>query len=812
MIKINLVAVVIMIGLGAFTFSTCLRSAAENPIVKVTGKPVVRMNINIDKGWKFHKGKLTGAELLGFDDSGWNKVDVPHDWRIHEERNKDNSPYNGFLPNGIGWYRKVLDIKPEYRGSRINVEFDGVFRNCTVWLNGKKAGSHLSGYTGFVLDITDLVDFSSSRNVMAVLVDNLTPAAGRGHTGSEVWWSAGSEGWWYEGFGIYRHVKLIVTNPIHISTWGTFVYTDNVSEKSAVVKVKTSITNDTDNPKDLVLNTIIFSPNGKRVATMSGKCRVDGKSDVEVQQETVVSNPNLWSTDNPNLYKTVTEVYSGGVVVDSYETPFGIRWFEFTSDKGFFLNGKHIQLRGMNIHNDYGGLGSALPDRANYQTLEVAKEMGVNIIRSSHNDAAPSLMRACDEMGILLWAETRYLGSDDYSISSLVDMIRRARNHPSIICWSLANTGGSDDINETKKLQVMNDCAHKEDPTRPTAFGCEGNGDPYESGFALVTDIMGYNGGGMGKDDRDHALYPNRKMLISEFSSGRGARGNYKRKIMGRNGLETFGDGRIMSRDGQLTSIYELCRSHEKEWSHIAERPYLAGGFMWSGIEYGGETNGWPVVTSQFGVLDLCRFKKDTYYYYLQEWTDKPMVHIFPYWNWKEGDTIDVWCYSNCDEVELFLNGKSLGRKAKIPLSHIEWKVSFHAGVLSAKGFSKGAVVAETEVKTAGESYRLSTSADRKSIKADGDDLSFITVKVCDKDGNMVPTADNVIEVEITGGKLLGVCSGNPMSHEDPGAGKAKAFNGMLLAVVQSYDRAGKISVKVKSEGLEPDSIVLKAK
>lgn len=791
-----------MIGLGVFVLAPCL-CAAENSLVKNTVKPIIRMNINIDKGWKFQKGNQPGAEVPLFDDSGWDRVDIPHDWRIYEERNKANRPNNGFLPTGIGWYRKVLDIRPEYLGSKIYVEFDGVFRNCTVWLNGKKAGSHLSGYTGFVFDITNLVDFSSGRNVMAVLVDNLTSTDGAG--------SAGAEGWWYEGYGIYRHVKLIVTNPIHVSIWGTFVYTENVSDKSASVKVRTSITNDTDNSKDLVLNTIIFNPSGIQVAIMSGKCKVDGKSNNEIQQETLISNPNHWSTDNPNLYKAVTEVCSNGIVVDRYETPFGIRWFEFTSDRGFFLNGKHLQLRGMCIHHDFGGLGSALPERANYKTVEVAKEMGVNILRSSHNDADPSLMRACDELGILLWAETRYLGSDEFSISSLCDMIRRARNHPSIICWSLANTGGSDDIIQTGMLKVMNDFAHKEDPTRPTAFGCEGNGDPNRSGFALITDVMGYNGGGMGKDDRDHALFPNRKIVISEYSSGRGARGNYKREMLSGD-METLGDGRVMSRSGQLASIYDLCRSHEIEWQHIAERPHLAGGLMWSGIEYGGETNGWPVVTSQFGVLDLCRFKKDTYYYYLQEWTDKPMIHIFPHWNWNEGDTINVWCYSNCDEVELFLNGKSQGKHRNVPLGHIEWKVPFQTGILSAKGLNTGKVVTETEVRTSGESYQLITSADRKLIKADGYDLSFITVKVCDKNGTMIPTADNLIEVEVIGGKLLGVCSGSPTSHENPGTGKMKAFNGMLLAVVQSHSRAGKINVKVKSEGLESDLIIVEAK
>ena len=784
--------------------ATAFATVAFLPLEIISFKPPFeRVNINIDKDWKFNKGSLTGAESLGFDDAGWNKVDVPHDWRISEEYNENNPRNNGYLPRGVGWYRKELDIKPNYSKCRIYLEFEGVFRNSTIWVNGNKAGSHLAGYTGFVLDITDLVDFNSGKNVMAVFVDNINRDPGTQGGG-------GSEGWWYEGYGIYRHVKLIITNPVHVSTWGTFVSTEHVSKNDALVKVKTSITNDNDKYQEAVLKTSIYNPSGKLEAFISDNFWINGKSTTEVQQEILVLNPNLWSPEHPKLYKSVTEVLSGGNLVDSYETVFGIRWFEFTSDKGFFLNGKHLQLRGMCLHHDYGGLGCALPDRANYHTVEVAKEMGVNFIRSAHNDAAPSLMKACDELGMFLMAETRYLGKDDHSISSLISLIRRARNHPSIISWSLANTGGSDDIRQTEILQVMNNYAKKEDPTRPTAFGCEGNGDPNKSGFAFVTDIMGYNGGGMGKDDRDHVLYPDRKMIISEYSSGRGARGNYKIEEVGE--TETLGDGRIVSRSGQLTSIYDLCRSHEREWRHIAERPHLAGGAMWSGIEYLGETNGWPIVSSQFGVLDVCRFRKDAYYYYLQEWTEKPMVHIFPHWNWKEGDTIDVWSYSNCDDVELFLNGKSLGKCAKVSRGHIEWKVPFQAGVLSARGFINGIMVAEAEVKTAAEPNRLKIFADRKSIKAEGDDLSFITVNVCDKDGNMVPTADHVIDVEVSGGKLLGVCSGNPMSHEDPGAGKIKAFNGMLLAVVQSFDSAGNILVKVKSEGLEPNEIIIEVK
>jgi len=803
LLKISLIILAILTGLGN------IPEARGGPHLSV--KPV-RIDTNIDKDWKFRlltpgdspTWWMTGAEMPAYDDSEWKSVDIPHDWRISQEYNENNPPNNGFLPRGIAWYRKILKISPDYSGSKISIEFDGVFRNCTVWVNGKKAGSHLSGYTGFVLDITDLVDFNSAGNLLAVLVDDLHSDRGTGNRG-------GSEGWWYEGFGIYRHVKLVVTAPVYVSTWGTFVHTENVTEKSALVKVKTTISNETDKVQNIVVNTIFFSPKGKQIALLSGKLSIGAKSSSDIGQESNIANPDLWSPANPEIYKINTEILVNGVTADSYATPFGIRWFDFTSDKGFFLNGKHLQLRGMCIHHDFGGLGSALPDRAVYKTVEDAKNMGVNLIRSSHNDASPALMRACDELGMLLWAETRYLGSDDNAISSLTDLIRRARNHPSIICWSLANTAGSDDIRWTKALQAMNDCAKNEDPSRPTAFACEGNGDANKSGFALVTDIMGYNGGGMGIDDRDHELYPDRKMLISEFSSGRGARGIYKKEDVGTK-TETLGDGRVVSRTSQLTSIYDLCLSHEKEWRHIAERPFLAGGFMWSGIEYVGETNGWPVVTSQFGVLDLCRFEKDAYYYYLQEWTNKPMVHIFPHWNWHKDDTVKVWSYSNCDNTELFLNGKSLGKKPKVPLGHIEWNVPFQEGVISARGYNNNKFAAEMQIKTAGVPEKLKASADRKIIKDDGNDLSFIKVTVCDKGGNMVSTADNIVKIEVTGGKLLGVCSGNPMAHDDPTSGKIKAFNGMLLAVVQSSEHNKKIVVSVKSQGLTDDMVIIDAR
>jgi len=773
-----------------------------------------RLIFNIDKNWKFHEGRLMGAEKLTYNDSVWTIVNIPHDWRIHDQYNKNNIDMNGYLPRGIGWYRKRLDINPDDSISDIYVDFQGVFRNCTVWINGKKAGFHHSGYTGFVLNITNLIDFHSDNNVMAVLVDDLgnLPKVGKMQKNAKIGTVSGQEGWWYEGYGIYRHVNLVKVNKIHISTWGTFVHTKKITQNQAWVETELEVTNHYKNPVDVILNTTLFDPKGKQAATVVSRCEIDGMSATHVYQDAIVIHPKLWSPESPNLYKAITTVSYRNAIVDKYTTVFGIRWFKFSANHGFFLNGKHLELQGMNLHQDFGGLGWALPDRANIKDVEIAKQMGCNIIRSAHNDASPALLNACDSIGMLVWMETRYLDTTYYAISSLRDMIHRDRNHPSIICWSLANSGGNNDMGLTRSLQMLNDVAKKEDPSRPTAFACEADGNPNKSGFAFVTDIMGYNGGGMGRDDRDHALFPQRKMLISEYSSGRGTRGIYKQENVGHM-LDTLGDGRIVTRSANFLSIYDLCLSHEEEWRHVARRQYLAGGIMWSGIEYLGESySGWPIVSSQFGVLDMARFKKDAYYFYLQEWTHKPMVHIFPHWNWKIGDTINVWGYSNCDKVELFLNGKSLGIKKRVPFGHMAWKIPFYPGTILAKGIDNDSVVVETKVRTAGLASKLSMSTDRPVIKADGNDICFVTINVCDKEGTLVPIANNIIEIEVTNGKLLGLCSGNPMSHDDPSTNTMNAFNGKLLAIIQSSNTPGEIIIKARSENLKTTSILVKAK
>ncbi|HTN35996.1 MAG TPA: DUF4982 domain-containing protein, partial [Arachidicoccus sp.] len=780
-----------------FTFVACALSLCMG-FTTINKKNGARKVISIDKGWVFHKGAINQNETVQQAAAFWKKVDLPHDWRIHEPYNKNNPRKNGYLPMDIGWYRKQLNLKAASRDAKVFIEFDGVFRNSTIWVNGHKAGMHLSGYTGFVLDITDFLDFKSDSNELTVKVDNLHADPDIApHPWSE--YGPGHEGWWYEGYGIYRHVNMIITHPVHVATWGSFVFSKNVSTEKAQIVVRTSIQNQTRQNQVVIVKTKIEHAGGKTVQSMQQVVNIKENDHQQIQQETEIMHPMLWSPDHPYLYTVVTEVYSKGNLIDTYRTPLGIRWFKFTADSGFYLNGKHLQLRGMNIHADYGGLGTALPDRANDKNIEEAKKMGVNIIRSAHNDPSVALMRACDKMGMLLWVETRYLGKDSFALGSIDDMIYRDRNHPAIICWGLANNSGRNDPGLTDFLKVMNSRAKADDPTRPTVFGCEANGDPNKTGFAFVTDVMGYNGGGMGRDDPDHRRYPNRKMLISEYSSGMGARGIYKREQVGTPTYDTLGDGRIFKRTGSLSSIYDLCLSHEDEWSHIAQRPFLAGGIMWSGIEYLGEPIGWPIVTSQFGVLDIARFKKDAYYYYLQEWTPAPMVHLFPHWNWKQGDTVKVWSYSNQDEVELFLNGKSLGKKNKIPLGHIEWKVPYTPGILKAVAYKGGQKTVSSTVITAGDPAMFQLTADRSAIKADGCDLSFITIDICDKKAVKVPMADNMIKVTVSGGKLLGLCSGNPQNHEDPSNPAMHAFNGKLLAIIQSNTRKGQIVVKVSA-------------
>ncbi|MEI8248255.1 MAG: sugar-binding domain-containing protein, partial [Lentisphaerota bacterium] len=536
--------------------------------------------IKIDSNWRFQLGDINGAHESVFDDSTWRQVNLPHDWSIEGSFTQEHfiearyyakhleGRADSYLPKGTGWYRKHLTIDKAFTDKKVYIEFEGVFRNSTLWVNGQRVGNHLSGYTGVVYDITLWVNSNGAPNILAVQVD-----------------AREMEGWWYEGAGIYRHVWLMVKPYLHLAPWGIAVTTTNVSYSSAVVNVRTRLLNSVTKTQRARLHTTVEDDQGNLVGTVETETGVDAAHEAELIQEITVADPHLWSPEHPRLYRVSSELNASGSDVDSRETFFGIRWFEFTPDKGFFLNGKPLKLRGGNIHHDFGGLGTALPDRANFRTVEVLKEMGCNIIRSAHNPASPSLMDACDRLGMLFWAETRNLYPDNGAFDDLRDLILRDRNHPCIIVWGLANTAGSNDERLTNHLRQLNELAHQLDSSRPTVVGLEGNADANANGFAGVTDVVGYNGGGIGIDDRDHRLFPGRKMLISEFSSGRGARGVYMEAAPADSESETLGDGRVMKRGGHYCSEFELCRSHEQEWRHVAARPWLAGGLMWSAIE-----------------------------------------------------------------------------------------------------------------------------------------------------------------------------------------------------------------------------------
>ncbi|MEI6425461.1 MAG: sugar-binding domain-containing protein, partial [Lentisphaerota bacterium] len=518
----------------------------------------------IDSEWRFQYGDIAGAQVEGFDDSAWRQVNLPHDWSIEGSFSQEHfiearydakhleGRADSYLPKGTGWYRKSLSIDETFTDKKVYIEFEGVFRNSTLWVNGQRVGNHRSGYTGVVYDITPWLHSKGEVNVLAVQVD-----------------AREMEGWWYEGAGIYRHVWLMVKPALHLAPWGIVVTTANVSYSSAVVNVRTCLLNNDAKAQRARLHTTVEDDQGNPVGSIETETELDAGQEAELIQEITVADPRLWSPEQPKLYCVRSEVNASGSDLDSRETFFGIRWFEFTADKGFFLNGKPLQLRGGNIHHDFGGLGTALPDRANFKTVEVLKEMGCNIIRSAHNPASPSLMDACDKLGMLLWAETRNLYPENGALDDLRDLIIRDRNHPCIILWGLANTAGSNDGRLTRYLRQLNELAQQLDNSRPTTVGLEGNADANANGFAGVTDVVGYNGGGIGIDERDHRLFPGRKILISEFSSGRGARGIYMETAPADSESETLGDGRVMKRGGHYCSEFDLCRSHEQEWRHV---------------------------------------------------------------------------------------------------------------------------------------------------------------------------------------------------------------------------------------------------
>lgn len=792
---------------------------------------------SFNEGWLFSKGEQAGAENAEFDDSGWRPLDLPHDWAIEGPFDVKYNARAGGLPfHGTGWYRKHFSLPEEQEGKRVKVIFDGAMSLAKVWLNGEFLGERPYGYTTFYFDITDVVK-TGEENVIAV---ELTPE------------DLSSR--WYPGAGIYRNTWLEFNESIHFSQWGTYVCTPEVSENNALVKVVTSFENHRERCAELTLVSEILDPSGKKVAEESRVLTLEAGKEGDVIQLMEVDHPKRWDIDSPHRYKLLSKLYVEGKEVDSYLTPFGIRTIEFSATEGFKLNGRYMKLQGVCLHHDLGPLGGAVNRRAIERKLEIMKSMGVNAIRTSHNPPSPELLEFCDRLGLMVQDEAfdcwqmakipngynKYF--DDWYEDDLRSMIRRDRNHPSLIMWSIGNEI-LEQGNEEKGwilAKMLSEICHDEDPTRPTTAGFNYYPASVDNKLAENIDIVGLNYHPASYSELMEK-FPEMIVYGSETSSCVSSRGVYHLPIEAYKTHESL----------QVTS-YDLigppwAYPPDVEFMYQDAQANLLGEFVWTGFDYLGEptpyggkdnsTNGywnadWPARSSFFGTVDLCGFPKDRYYMYQSQWTDEAMVHLLPHWNWKgmEGQEIPVYGYTNCQEAELFLNGKSLGKKIKgldkpkqivdyynMPESdfytpyRLRWDVPYSPGELKIVGYRDGKALVEKIINTAGKAARISLIPDRTEICADGADLSFITVQIEDKNGNPCPEADHLLEFEVSGsGSLKAVGNGNAATTESFQDPFRKAFSGKCLVIVQSLKSgSGSIQVKAKSKGLKSETVIV---
>jgi beta-galactosidase len=794
-----------------------------------------RSRESFDFGWKFLHGDPPDAQAIRFAETNWRDVDLPHDWSI-EGPFDQAAPSGGpgaYLPTGIGWYRKSFHIPESDRDKVVTLEFDGVYQDSVVWINGHFLGHRPYGYIPFAYELTPHLNFGG-ENVIAVRVDNSNQTNCR----------------WYSGSGIYRHTWLLTANQLRIGYWGTFVTSHHVSAASAVVVVRTRVVNNRGTSSSCTLNTDLVDRDGKVVQTGKSSQTIEPGAEFEFVQHMNVDKPNLWSPAKPYLYTVRSSVQDAGRVIDAYDTPVGIREALFDANRGFLLNGEHIKLNGVCLHQEAGSVGCAVPERVWERRLETLREMGCNAIRPSHNPFAAEFLDLCDTMGFLVMDEAfdewrvakgqikngYHIYFDEWYERDLTNFIHRDRNHPSVVLWSAGNEvpdQAAPDGAET--LRRLNMIFHNEDPTRPVTVACDHvYSEPFTEmarpEFLAALDIVGYNYVDRWRDRAekyysiDREAFPQRRVVGTESQSTGGIRGDYS-------GLFPQASPQQLTRPwyhpGGELDVEEL-------WQFVSTYDYVAGDFMWTGIDYLGEAT-WPAKSSSSGVLDTCGFKKDGFYFYQSQWNPAPMLHLFPHWNWKgkEGQFIPVTCYTNCDTVELFLNGKSIGAKGyRFPRYgmedkwanfgprsqaqrttsdlHLTWDVPYEPGTIKAVGIKDGKTVATMEISTTGDPSKIRLIADRTRIAADRHDVVHVTVQIEDDQGRVVPQADNLIAFDIRGeGKIIGVDNGNPRSHEDFKAKQRKAFNGLCLVIVQSTSKAGAIRITASSASLQPDTLDL---
>jgi beta-galactosidase len=729
--------------------------------------PGNRQRLLMDANWKFSQTDTTGADKPSFNDSKWRILNLPHDWSIENtfNQNAPTSGGGGYLPTGIGWYRKHFVLPKSVVSKNIWIEFDGVYQNSDVWINGQHLGHYPNGYMSFSYDLSPYI--KAGENIITVKVDNSLQPNTR----------------WYSGSGIYRHVWLGISDPLHVAQWGTYITTTIADGTNAAVTVKTRIENKDIIAKGALLRSVILNVKGEAVASTESLLQIAAKENKEVEQKLAVWSPALWSLEAPNIYRLQSFIIYKGKIVDEFTSPFGIRDIKYDAAKGFLLNGKRVKMNGVCLHHDAGSVGAAVPESMWVRRLQLLKEMGCNAIRTSHNPVAPEFLELCDSMGLLVQDEifdvwegnkVKYDYANyfkQWSQHDLVNFIRRDRNHPSVVMWSAGNEIGEQSTEKGYEvLRPLIETFHREDPTRPVTTGNDhiaADGRSAKLEFLNMLDIVGYNYVDRWHERRetfytpDKIAHPEWKMVGTESVSISGVRGSYY----------GGGFGSIDSSVIRPANIPAVIRA-EQLWKYVATHDYVIGDFMWTGIDYLGEAR-WPNKNASSGVIDLCGFPKDAYYFYQSQWTEKPMIHLFPHWNlpagqasWNaKGKVIPVMAYTNCDTVELFLNGKSFGAKAvqfprpgnsgawnrydTPPVSvttsdlHLSWDVPYEPGILKAIGRRGGKIVAQEEIKTAGMPVAVRLTTDKNTINAGPADVAHIKAEVIDENGYAVPDAAN---------------------------------------------------------------------
>ena len=811
-----------------------------------------RQRILFDRDWRFQLGDVPGADSPAYDDSTWRKLNLPHDWMIEGVKGADpaamdgpfdkNSPAGAggaYLDGGIGWYRKTFTMPPQSQGKEVTLLFDGAYMNADIWLNGQHIGTHPYGFTSFHYDITSALKYGAP-NTLAVKLNVQQPCCR-----------------WYSGAGLYRDVWLIETAPVHVGLWGTYITTPEVGPRGAQVRVRTAVDNDSATPQPIQLTTTLFDPNGIRVASAKQLSQIDANGQTTFDQQIPLASPRLWSLEAPRIYKAVTRISNTSGTLDTVATSFGVRTIQFTLDKGFFLNGKHVLIQGVCDHHDLGALGSAVYTRALQRQLELLKSMGCNAIRTSHNPPAPQLLDLCDKMGFLVmdeafdeWKENHNTYGyadyfDQWSEPDIVSMLDRDRNHPSIILWSIGNEipeGNHGEPAAGVRAQRLAAICHREDPTRDVTSACPSPARDWSSGLSQALDVFGVNYNlwfyradspeSRANPPADPTKYGGQlPMVASESQSQIDTRSEYGL------GFDPQGQPVINPRpDHQVSSYDTWCTSWacspDDEFLALEHSPWVAGEFVWTGFDYLGEPTPytWPSRSSYFGIMDLSGFPKDRYYEFKAHWTHEPVVHILPHWTWPgfEGKAIPVHVVTNADTVELFLNGKPLGakhfpadceqvvanaKKATMkPSLHLAWSVPYAPGELKAVATRDGRVVATDIVKTADAPAKIVAVADRRYIASGDHDLSYIKVTILDKNGTLCPNADPELQFTLSGGAatIAGLDNGDPTNHEFFQGTQHKAFHGLALAILKSHeDATGDVTLKITAPGLEPATVTV---